>query len=210
MLLLFLLSLFFVWLIIRELISPSPFDWYSLGYIALLLFLAVLSGKPAVQHWQFERFLSAQAYELTEHRPAQVNCVTLFESVFDKFGLAGRAYPESGDIVLQYPWCNTLRDYLDAPEMVDDEGLISLHIFTHESMHARGEYNEQKTDCQAVQRNYRAAKLLGVPDHVAKTNAVTYYKKLFKKTRYYNKECAPGRAWDEHLADSTWKRFKDT
>ncbi len=206
MLFLFLISLFFIWLVIRQVRSPEPIDGFNLGYIVVLLGLAVLSGWPAIDHWRFERFLSVQAYELTEHRPARVNCVTIFESVFDRFGLAGRANPETGNIVIQYPWCNTLRDYLDHPQSANEKELFSLHMFTHEAMHARGEYNEQKTDCQAIQRNYRAAKLLGVPDHVAKENAIAYYKGPYRKHSYFSNECAPGTELDERLPDSIWQR----
>jgi len=206
MILLLLVSLFFLWLAVREMRSSSRIDGFSLGYIAVMLGLAVLFGWPAVDHWRFERFLSAQAYELTEHRPARVNCVTLFESVFDHFGLAGRANPETGDIVVQHPWCKTLRDYLDDPEFATEIELFSLHMFTHEAMHARGEYNERKTDCQAIQRNYRAAKLLGVPDQIAKENAIAYYKGAYRKHPYFSKDCVPGSELDEQLPDSTWRR----
>ena len=54
-------------------------------------------------------------------------------------------------------------------------------MFTHESMHVRGERNEARTECEAVQRNYRAAKLLGVPDATAKRNALDYYNNLYKE-----------------------------
>ena len=85
-------------------------------------------------------------------------------------------------------------------------------MFTHESMHVRGELNEGRTECEAVQRNYRAAKLLGVPDVIAKRNALDYYNNLYKErgnqgimqAAYYSDECAPGKAMDEHLTDSTW------
>jgi hypothetical protein len=53
--------------------------------------------------------------------------------------------------------------------------LASLGLFTHESMHVRVELNEALTECEAVQRNYRAARLLVVPDAIAKRNALDYY-----------------------------------
>lgn len=85
-------------------------------------------------------------------------------------------------------------------------------MFTHESMHIRGEMNEARTECQAVQRNYRAAKLLGVPDAIAKKNALDYYNNSylerpnngFLQASYYSDQCAAGKVWDEHLTDSTW------
>jgi hypothetical protein len=58
------------------------------------------------------------------------------------------------------PWCGTLMSYLAHPEHATDIEVESLDIFTHESMHIRGEMNEARTECEAVQRNYRVAKLL--------------------------------------------------
>jgi hypothetical protein len=83
-------------------------------------------------------------------------------------------------------------------------------------MHVRGELNEALTECEAVQRNYRAAKLLGVPDRLAKENALDYYKIIYQRrsgqgfmqAQYYSSECAPGKAMDEHLSDSTWADFQ--
>jgi len=72
--------------------------------------------------------------------------------------------------------------------------------------------NEARTECEAIQRNYRSAKLLGVPDGIAKQNALDIYNVGYQErgrvggmqSAYYSDECAPGKAMDEHLADSTW------
>jgi len=98
------------------------------------------------------------------------------------------------------------------PARATDLEIQSLNIFTHESMHVRGEMNEALTECEAVQRNYRAAKLLGVPDGIAKQNALDYYNNAYQRRakigglagEYYSDQCAPGKAMDEHLSDSTW------
>jgi hypothetical protein len=79
-------------------------------------------------------------------------------------------------------------------------------------MHIRGEMNEARTECQAIQRNYRSAKLLGVPDEVARQNALDIYNVDYQErgkaggmqSAYYSEQCAPGQAMDEHLVDSTW------
>jgi hypothetical protein len=79
-------------------------------------------------------------------------------------------------------------------------------------MHVRGERNEAVTECEAVQRNYRAARLLGVPDEIAKRNARQYFEVIYRErgeiggmqSAYYSTECAPGKALDEHLPDSSW------
>lgn len=92
--------------------------------------------------------------------------------------------------------------------------LVSLDLFTHESMHIRGELNEAVTECEAVQRNYRAARLLGVPDRIAKRNALDYFDGEYQRrgtiggmqSAYYSEQCSPGKAMDEHLSDSTWAK----
>ncbi len=102
--------------------------------------------------------------------------------------------------------------YLSHPERATGRELQSLDLFTHESMHVRGELNEALTECEAVQRNYRAARLLGVPDKAARENALRYYNINYQQrgkiggmqAAYYSDQCAPGKAMDEHLSDSTW------
>ena len=90
--------------------------------------------------------------------------------------------------------------YLAHPDRATELEIESLDIFTHESMHVRGEMNEARTECEAVQRNYRAAKLLGVPDGTAKRNALDYYNITYQmrgkiggmQGAYYSDQCAPG------------------
>ncbi|MCW8398035.1 hypothetical protein OQJ26_04415 [Legionella sp. PATHC038] len=199
-----LISLFFFWLVFRELTGNLPI---SKGYLITVLSLALLFAWPPYHHWHFERFLTAIAGQLAENHPAKVHCNTLFDTLFDEEPrVYGHADPKTGYIVIQYPRCSLLMDYLHHPALANMQELISLDILTHESMHARGEYNEAKTECEAVQRNYRTAKLLGVPDNIAKQNALDYYNGFYLKRHdgYFSKECAPGKTLDEHLNDSTW------
>jgi hypothetical protein len=189
---------------------PTPI---SKPYLAIVLALALLFAWPPVHTWHFQRFLSARATELADGHPAHVHCNTVWDTMLDPEMLAaGHANPKTGKIGLQHPWCNTLRSYLAHPGRASDEELWALGMFTHESMHVRGELNEARTECEAVQRNYRSAKLLGVPDDIAKRSALDYYNNLYKERKnqgimqaeYYSDECAPDRAMDEHLSDSTW------
>lgn len=199
-------SLFFWWLIYRELTS-SPAT-ISKPYLAVLLILALSFAWPPFHNWYFERFLTSIAQQLAENHPAKVHCNTLFDTLFDEeINVMGHADPRTGYIVLQYPKCSILMAYLKHPQRANRDEIISLNILTHESMHARGEYNEAKTECQAVQRNYRTALLLGIPEDVAKQNALDYYNNYYLKRSdsYFSKECAPDKDLDEHLPDSTWK-----
>ena len=215
-----LISLFFFWCALHEvyasLVAPAGYDLpipVSKPYLALVLALAVLFAWTPVHTWHFQRFLSGKATELADNHRAKVHCNTVFDTMLDPEMLfAGHANPRTGEIAIQHPWCGTLRSYLNHPERASTQELQSLDLFTHESMHVRGELNEALTECEAVQRNYRAARLLGVPAETARENALQYYNTSYQQRgkiggmqgAYYSAECAPGKAMDEHLSDSTW------
>jgi len=218
-----LLSLLFFWCAYREvvasIVAPAGFDSprpVSKSYVAIMLILAALLAWPPLHRWHFEHFLSAKATVLADNHAARVHCSTVFDSIFDPEMLAGgHADPRTGKIVIQPPGCTTLSSYLHHPGRASESELWSLGLFTHESMHVRGELNEALTECEAVQRNYRAAKSLGVPDRIARKNALDYYKILYQRrstrgfmqAQYYSSECAPDKAMDEHLSDSSWADF---
>jgi hypothetical protein len=213
-------SAFFLWCAFREirgsLVAPAGYDSpspISKPYLALMLGLAVALAWPPVHTWYFQWFLSVKATQLADGHRAKVHCNTLFDTMLDSEMLAsGHANPKTGRIVFQKPWCGTLIAYLRHPRQASHEELNSLDMFTHESMHIRGELNEARTECQAVQRNFRAAKLLGVSEPTAKQNALDIFNINYQErgaiggmqSAYYSDQCAPGRAMDEHLPDSTW------
>jgi len=214
------ISLFFLWCAFREvrasLVAPPGYDQprpiYK-PYLVTVLVLAVLFAWPTVHRWYFEHLLSVKATVLADNHRARVHCNTVLDTMLDPEMLAaGHANPRTGKIGIQHPWCDRLSSYLHHPNRATEDELMSLGMFTHESMHVRGELNEAITECEAVQRNYRAARLLGVPDDIARKNALDYYNILYKRRAkiggmaggYYSNECAPGKALDEHLEDSTW------
>jgi hypothetical protein len=214
-------SLFFLWCAFREvrasIVPPAGFDRTKpvyKPYLALVLMLALVFAWPPVHTWRLEHFLSERATELADDHRAKVHCNTVFDTMLDPAMLAaGHADPRTGQIGIQHPWCDRLSSYMGHPGRATEEELSSLDMFTHESMHVRGQLNEAMTECEAVQRNYRAARLLGVPDDIARKNALDYYNILYKRRAiigglagsYYSDQCAPGKALDEHLEDSTWR-----
>ncbi|MEO8809481.1 MAG: hypothetical protein ABI386_04460 [Rhodanobacter sp.] len=182
-------------------------------YVAVTLAIAVVLAYVPARKLFFERFLTSKARILSGSNQARVHCNTLFDTWFDPNSLAsGHANPQTGQIVLQAPWCGALMDHLRHPERMDTKGIFSVQMFAHEAMHVRGELNEAVTECQAVQRHYRAARLLGIPDAIARKNSVLFYETQYKargkiggfQGAYYSNECAPGKQLDEHLEDSTW------
>lgn len=204
------------WAPIRESGPPPP---VFLPYVIGLTVVGLVLGWQPFKYWRLERFLSVKATLLADGHAAHVHCNTVFDSFFDPNSLnAGHAHPESGLIVLQYPWCGRLLDYLAQPRGASPTELASLNIFTHESMHIRGEMNEAVTECQAVQRNRRAAVLLGVPAEIAKESARGYYTEVYLQrafsgpfsAAYFSAECAAGKSLDEHLPDAFWSPSDQT
>ncbi len=174
--LLLLVAAFFIFLVIREinnsLKSVDGFDLSSKTYCGICLAIALVAAWSPIKKMRFESFLSARASVLADGANASVHCNTAFDAMFDnRINVIGHADPRTGDIVFQISWCEKLMDYLDNPTQVDSFTRYSLMLFTHEVMHIRGELNEQKTECQAIQRNTIAAELLGISRALAKETA---------------------------------------
>lgn len=209
--LLMLFSLGFIWLIFRELTSQKTkavgLDTFDYGYIIVLLCLAITAAWHPLKYWRFERMLSQQATTLTGKK-SEIHCNTVVDSIFDTdMGArnAGLAYFETGKIVFQYKWCAALMNYIGNPaETASRQDKYSLMLFTHEVMHIKGEHDEQKTECQAIQRNHIAGELLGIPKQVAKLHTLEYFHGDYKRHPYYSESCGPNKKLDEHLEDSIW------
>ncbi|MEO7062648.1 MAG: hypothetical protein ABI082_02590 [Dokdonella sp.] len=183
------------------------------GYVVVMLAIAATFAYLPLRKLLFERFLESKARILAGTSKVTVHCNTLFDTAVDPMSLAsGHANPATGEIVLQAPWCGVLRNHLRHPERMDMRGIFSVQMFAHEVMHVRGELNEAITECEALQRHYRAARLLGIPDDIARKGGTLFYETQYKARRsiggmqaaYYSDECAPGKQLDEHLEDSTW------
>lgn len=209
MTILLLIGFFFLWLVYREFRRPHKMDSFTKGYTAICFALAVLCVIPMIRHVHFENFLERKAEILTDGKNVNLTCTTGFQSMFDRFGAAGTANPASGKIVIQYPYCGYLRGFLKNPGNPTLHELWSLNTFTHEAMHARGEYDEIKTDCQSIQRNHIAGVLLGLNKKIAERAAIRYYVELYPRKKdngYFSTECAPGKALDEKLPGAVWQR----
>lgn len=210
--LLLIVSLFFIWLAFREVRSAKScidgFNRFSKIYISVCLMLALAVAWTPLKKWRFEHLLSEQASLLAGGIPAQVHCNTAIDAMFDnRINVIGHADPRTGDIVFQLSWCDKLIDYLDAPLQAERAERYSLMLFTHEVMHIRGELNEQKTECQAIQRNHLAGQMLGVPLDIAILHTLEYFEQEYPRHPYFSDQCAPNKAYDEKLANSIWQYY---
>lgn len=216
-----LISALFVALAVREIYQAhvprsgyaSPDTAVSIPYLCVMLFLAAVFAYTPLRYARFENLLTRKARILSESPIARVHCNTLFDTFFDSnVFTAGHANFETGEIVFQHPWCGRLMDYLSKPAGATQVEIDSLHILVHESMHIRGERNEASADCQAIQREYRASRLMGIPEPVARINSKAYYLGEYQQratqggysSQYFSDQCAPGKALDEKLPDTTW------
>ncbi|MBX2848663.1 MAG: hypothetical protein KTR16_10095 [Acidiferrobacterales bacterium] len=208
--LLLLISAFFTWMVFREVLNPTEKrDAFSISYIVVLASIAIACAMPAYKNWHLENFLSEQASIIAERSGVVVKCNSLFKTIFDGKGLdslAGTAYFETGEIFFENGWCRSFRKYLSDPENASHDQIFAMHVFVHEVMHIRGERNEQRTDCQAIQRNHLVGMQLGVAADVAKRNALFYYNQLYPRHPYFNNECKPQGELDEKLTNAIWAR----
>ncbi|MFT5895389.1 MAG: hypothetical protein ACI8VW_002263 [bacterium] len=200
------LAVFFLWLTLREIFSKAPRDNFSYGYMTVCFCIALMCCWPIFSHWSFERKLTHVTQELANFKPANVECQSATSSIFDTTNswIAGYAYIDTGEVVFKSGWCKRLKNYLKDPAAADYKERYSIQLLAHEAMHVRGERNEQHTECQAIQRNYRTARMMGVPEKHAVQHSVNYYLYEYPKHPYYDPECKPGSEMDESLNDSTW------
>lgn len=202
----FIFGFLFLYDLVRSDKSLANYDSFDYGYLAVLATLTLAFAWTPLKFWRLEKTLTEHAAAFAERPEATVSCTTVFDSVFDPYDTtrAGTAYLDTGKIVFHYGWCKQFMAYLKDPIYISDDELFSMHLFTHEVMHIRGERNEQKTDCQAIQRNHLLGEQMGIDPYVARQNAIQYYQTLYKKHPYYDSTCAPGKALDEKLLDSIW------
>ena len=185
-----------------------PFPFVS------VIALVVAGGAalvPVVRHARLEGELSRAASRLVGV-PVEVHCQTVGEEMvatdqhlgFVRWGTDGR--PEHRTTIMREP-CGALADYLSSDHREpSDEDVQAVHVLSHESRHMAGTMNEAQAECQAMQRDALAARLLGAD--AAQAHRVARYYWLVDYPRmadeYRSAECAAGGSWDEHLPDPPW------
>ena len=184
------------------------FPVYAAGLPALL---AVVSAVPLVRHERLESRLSTVASVLAGSE-VEVHCQTFGEAFVDtgaelgyvRFGVDGVPEPRT---VVKMEGCQALSAYLRSSKRDPTrEQVVAVHVLSHEAMHMRGETVESVTECQAMQRDARAAMLLGANEADALRLARRSWTGVYPDmpSDYRTPDCAPGRRLDEGLSGAPW------
>jgi hypothetical protein len=189
---------------------PRPFPVISVVLLALLgagLFV------PVVRHHRLEVRLSNVASALVGHR-VQVHCQTVGQEFVDagpelgyvRFRPGG--VPERQTLIKRAP-CSDLASYLhsDRSHPTRDE-VVAVHVLSHEARHMAGTLEEARAECEAMQQDARAARLLGADRNEAGSLARTYWRLVYPQMPddYRSADCRPGGTLDEHLPQPPWAR----
>lgn len=177
----------------------------------LLVVLGVALATPGVRRELVERRLERVAGALAG-RDVSVRCQTLGGAFVDAgaelgwvpYDDDGRPLPET---LLKHEPCRDLRAYLGSDRVRPTlQQVVAVHVLTHEAMHMSGLTDEARTECAAVQRNARTARLLGAPPEAAVALARSYWSSRYPDLpeSYRSGDCRPGGALDEGLPDPPW------
>jgi hypothetical protein len=178
---------------------------------AVLVAVGLLALVPVVRHARLENGLSRVASRLVG-APVQVRCQSFGEELvatdqhlgFVQWGPDGR--PEGRTTIMREP-CDALASYLSSDHrQPSEEEVRAVHVLSHESRHMAGAMDEAQAECQAMQRDAAAARLLGADAAEARRLARYYWLADYPRMpeEYRSGECAAGGAWDEHLPDAPW------
>ena len=179
--------------------------------VVILVIAGGVALVPVIRHAALERDLGRVASGLVGV-PVEVHCQTLGEELvstgqelgFVRWGPDGR--PEHRTTIMREA-CGSLGDYLGSEHArPSEEEVRAVHVLSHESRHMAGEMDEARAECEAMQRDAVAARLLGADDAEARRLARYYWLVLYHRmpADYVSGNCAPGAAWDEHLPDAPW------
>jgi hypothetical protein len=186
---------------------PRRFPVWS---VILLAVVAIATAVPGVRRHAQESQLSRVATALVGHRVV-VRCQSFGQALVDTGAELGYvAYGPDGPepkTLIKREACADLRRYADGHQRELGRGaLVAVHVLTHEAMHMRGQTNEARAECEAMQRDARTAELLGATAGQAHELARRYWQQIYPTmpSEYRTRDCAPGGPADERLPSPPW------
>jgi len=187
---------------------PKPFPAVS---VLLLVGLAVGCLVPVYRHHRLETRLEAAASALVGV-PVTVHCQTAGQQFVDagaelgfvRYGPDG--VPELATLIKREQ-CSDLADYLGSDKASPSrEQVIAVHILSHEARHMAGITDEAVAECGALQRDARAAQLLGADPEQALRLARLYWTTVYPQMSdgYRSADCRQAGPLDERLPAAPW------
>ncbi len=185
-----------------------PCPWLS---VVALLVVGAIALVPGFRRAHLEHRLDAVASDLAG-TPVTIHCQTAGESFVDAGGELGYVKWTAGGTpehhaLLKREQCGALRHYLgsDMREPSYDD-VVAVHVLTHEAMHMAGLKGEADAECAAVQRDAKAAELLGASPADALAVAQRYYRDVYPNLPgdYRSTDCVAGGRLDERLPTAPW------
>jgi hypothetical protein len=179
--------------------------------VSALVVVAVVAAVPGARHKVLERRLTNVAESLVGHK-VKVHCQSGAAAFVDAGAELGWVPFDSDGVpepqtLIKIDQCHYLSAYRsgDQGHPTEDE-VVAVHVLTHESMHMRGEPNEAKAECEAVQRDELTAIALGANQAQARQLSELYYLTVYPRMPddYFSSSCKAGGSMDEGLPSAPW------
>jgi len=184
---------------------------FPLFSVAALVLLGGAALAPWLLRARLEHRLAGAASTIVGSS-VDVHCQTAGETFTDDgadlgyvaFGPDG--VPERRTTI-KWEQCRALASFTrsEGIEASRDE-MVAVHVLTHEAMHMSGVKSEAESECRAMQRDARMARLLGAARSDARYLASWYWQTIYPhmSPAYRSDDCGPGQALDAGLPDPPW------
>lgn len=180
-------------------------DWhtargFATGFLVVCVVILMTASAFEVKH----QWVQARAAALVAHasgvRGADAECQRFTPELIDLSATSGFVFSDSQNVAhLRRTVCNDLFTWLLSTKRAPTDGQVrAVHITVHEAMHVRGEFNEARAECFAMQADADAARFLGATRAQATALAQRYYRDVYPRmpAEYVSGECAADRALD--------------
>lgn len=180
-------------------------DWHtSRGFatsmLVVCLALLVTASAFEVKHQWVQARATALVVHVSGSREARADCQRFTPELVDLSVTSGFVFSDSQNVAhLRRTVCNDLHAWLLSSKRSPTDGQVrAVHITVHEAMHVRGEFNEARAECFAMQQDADAARFLGASRAQAAALAARYYRDVYPRmpAEYVSGECAADHALD--------------
>jgi hypothetical protein len=172
-------------------------DWHTTrGFATAMLVVCVAALVTAsafeVKHQWVQARATAVVVHVSGSAGAVADCQRFTPELVDLSATSGFVFSDSQNVAhLRRTVCNDLFAWLLSSKRAPTDGQVR-------AMHVRGEFDEARAECFAMQRDADAAQLLGATPAQAAALAQRYYRDVYPRMPepYVSAECAADQAYD--------------